>query len=108
MTSSRDPAHDIATGPVWIDICLGMRLTERFVAAFWASPVAGVWASVRTSLLVGVPSDAENRVGLEEIPGVHVQLPRSAVRSMDDYAGYHTGNGLGSLDVGGGCSRWGE
>ena len=30
------------------------------------------------------------------------------IRSMDDYAGYLTGNGLGSLDIGGGSSRWGE
>jgi len=27
---------------------------------------------------------------------------------MDDYAGYHTNNGLGSLDIGGGSSRWSE
>jgi hypothetical protein len=85
-----------------------MNVTKRFVAAFWASPVAGVWTSIRASLLVGLSSWAEDRCGLQQIPSVGVQQTRSAVRSMDDYAGYHTGGGLGSLDIGGGCSRWGE
>jgi hypothetical protein len=85
-----------------------MNLMECFVGTVWASPFAGVWAVMRADLLVGLPSVAEDQVTRKNIPSVDVQLRLAAVRSLDDYAGYHTSNGLGSLDIGGGRSRWGE
>jgi hypothetical protein len=85
-----------------------MQIIDRLLGAFWASPVAGFWTSIRAALLVGLPSGAEDRVGVERVPSNGGRLTHSAIRSMDDYAGYHTSNGLGSLDVGGGSSRWGE
>lgn len=72
-----------------------------------AGAVTSLWTQVRAALVVGLPSEDESRASEE--PAAHDSLDsQRAIRSMDDYAGYLTSNGLGSLDIGGGRSRWSE
>lgn len=74
----------------------------------WSEFLSSVWTQVRAALVVGLSEGEELRSGFGYETGDGGQLTRSRIRSMDDYPGYHTGKGLGSLDVGGGSSRWGE
>ena len=70
--------------------------------------VASLWTQIRAALYVGVSSDQDFRPGEEShLHDGRVQA-RGSIRSMDDYAGYMTSNGLGSLDVGGGGSCFDE
>jgi hypothetical protein len=69
--------------------------------------VTSVWTQVRAALVVGLPSEDESRA-IEEPTAQDSLDSLRAIRSMDDYAGYLTSNGLGSLDIGGGSSRWGK
>lgn len=73
----------------------------------WWAFIASLWAQVRVAFAVGL-LDSESRPA--SAPGSAHDHPaaRGPVRSLDDYAGYLTRNGLGSLDVGGGRSRAGE
>ncbi len=74
----------------------------------WSGFLASVWTQVRAALAVGLPADDESRSssGHEAMAGD--QPTRHAIRSLDDYAGHQTRNGLGSLDIGAGRSRIGE
>jgi hypothetical protein len=74
----------------------------------WAGFLASVWMQVQVALVVGVPAKDEAGSGLDADASAGAQPTKREIRSMNDYAGYHTGSGLGSLDIGGGCSRWGE
>ncbi len=80
----------------------------EFSTSRLAGLVASLWTQIRAALYVGVSSDQDVRPG-EESPTHDGRVQaRGSIRSMDDYAGYHTSNGLGSLDIGGGSSRWSE
>ncbi|MFY7867400.1 MAG: hypothetical protein ACOVRJ_21450 [Roseateles sp.] len=70
--------------------------------------VAGVWVQVRAALVIGLPSEDQSQASEASAAHEGPISARSSIRSMDDYSGYHTRNGLGSLDIGGGRSRWGE
>ena len=74
----------------------------------WSGFLTSVWTQVRAALVVGQPAGDESRSGAS--PEVNSEGPPDghAIRSLDDYAGYQTRNGLGSMDVGGGGSRIGE
>jgi len=73
----------------------------------WSGFFASVWTQVCAALVVGVPSeDVSRRASGREATGA--KPAHRAIRSLDDYAGYLTSNGLGSLDIGGGRSRVGE
>ena len=81
------------------------QLTVPRTICFFAS----VWTQIRTAVFVGLPAEEGpgTRSGGSSVDDEEMSSP--AIRSMDDYAGYLTSNGLGSLDVGGGSrSRWGE
>ena len=67
--------------------------------------LASMWTQIRGGVVVGLPADDESRSGAA--PEVNSGGPqyRHAIRSLDDYAGYQTRNGLGSMDIGGGGSR---
>ena len=70
---------------------------------------ASVWTQIRAAVSVGLPTEEGPgpRSGGSSVDDEEMSSP--AIRSMDDYAGYMTSNGLGSLDIGGGSrSRWGE
>ena len=64
-----------------------------------------MWMQIRACLVVGLPEEDEPRSGAA--PEVNSGGPQNhyAIRSLDDYAGYQTRNGLGSMDIGGGRSR---
>jgi hypothetical protein len=70
--------------------------------------LASVWSQLRVSASVGFGPEVGPEVGDGQISGDDPSQSSRTIRSMDDYAGYHTSNGLGSLDIGGGRSRWGE
>lgn len=67
--------------------------------------LTSMWTQIRAGVVVGIPSDFVSHVGA--VPEVKSEgsPTRHAIRSLDDYAGYQTRNGLGSLDIGGGRSR---
>lgn len=71
----------------------------------WCGFLTSVWTQVRSALVVGLPAEDEFRSGAA--PEVNSEGPptRLAIRSLDDYAGYQTRNGLGSMDIGGGSVR---
>ena len=71
----------------------------------WSGFLASVWAQVRAALAVGLPAEDYLRSGAA--PEVNAEGPptRHVIRSLDDYAGYQTRSGLGSMDIGGGSSR---
>jgi hypothetical protein len=69
--------------------------------------LSSLWALLRVAACVGLSSsDHDGRVGEHEDGGG----PKTArpVRSMLDYSGYLTRDGLGSLDVGGGVTPLGK
>jgi hypothetical protein len=74
----------------------------------WSGFLASVWTQVRAALVVGLPEENESRLVAAHDTSAGDQVTCPEIRSMDDYAGYLTSNGLGSLDIGGGSSRWGE
>ena len=74
----------------------------------WSEFFATVWTQFRAAVVVGLPADVEPGAGSGCEGGVGKQPTRRAIRSLDDYAGYQTRNGLGSLDIGGGRSRFDE
>ena len=67
--------------------------------------LTSMWTQIRAGVVVGLPAEDESRSGAA--PEVNSGGPqnRYAIRSLDDYAGYQTRNGLGSMDIGGGRSR---
>ena len=71
----------------------------------WSGFLAGVWTQIRAAVAVGLPAEEESRSGAAPELSSEGQPTRHAIRSLDDYAGYQTRNGLGSLDIGGGRSR---
>ena len=74
----------------------------------WSGFLASVWTQVRAALAVGLPADDESRSASGHETRGGDQPTRRAIRSLDDYAGHQTRNGLGSLDIGAGRSRIGE
>lgn len=70
----------------------------------WSALFISVWEQFRVAVDVGLPSnddfllDSGNEAGVVDQPTSHV------MRSLDDYAGYQTRSGLGSMDIGGGRS----
>lgn len=70
--------------------------------------VASVWSQLRVSASVGLAPEVDPDAGSGKIPNDDASHSPRAIRSMDDYTGYLTRNGFGSLDIGGGRSRWGE
>jgi hypothetical protein len=79
-----------------------------FITSRLSGLVGSVWSQVGVAVSVGLPLDIEARTGGMQTSSDDVCSACQPIRSMDDYAGYLTGNGLGSLDIGGGSSRWGE
>ena len=80
----------------------------EFTTSQFAGFVASLWTQIRAAFRVGLPSEEESRPSEESAARDGFSSRRGSVRSMDDYAGYYTSNGLCSLDVGGDRSRWGE
>jgi hypothetical protein len=80
---------------------------ESFVGSLSAL-IASICAQVWAAFAVGLPSEDESQPACDREPSNEGEEMPRAIRSMDDYAGYLTSNGLGSLDIGGGSSRWGE
>jgi hypothetical protein len=96
-TVLRDPGELVGTSFKSVDYRPGYLM--------WSGFLASIWAQVRLAVVMGLPAEVESRasVGHEANAGDH--LTRHAIRSLDDYAGYQTRNGLGSMDIGGGRSR---
>jgi hypothetical protein len=69
---------------------------------------ASVWTQIRAAVSVGLPEEEGSGPKAGDWSVDDEEMSSRAIRSMDDYAGYLTSNGLGSLDIGGGSSRWGE
>ncbi len=75
----------------------------------WSGFLASLWTQVRAALVVGLPEENESRSGSgHDATAGDQPTRRRAIRSLDDYAGHQTRNGLGSLDIGAGRSRIGE
>lgn len=74
----------------------------------WSGFIASLCTQVRAALAVGLASEDEARAACDLDSFDESPPARRGVRSMDDYAGYMTSNGLGSLDVGGGGSCFDE
>ena len=74
----------------------------------WSGFLASVWTQVRAALVVGLPAEDESRSGSGHDARAGDEPTRRAIRSLDDYAGHQTRNGLGSLDIGAGRSPVGE
>ena len=74
----------------------------------WSGFLASVWTQVRAALVVGLPAEDESHSDAGHEATAGDRPTRHAVRSLDDYAGHQTSNGLGSLDIGAGRSRIGE
>jgi len=74
----------------------------------WSGFLNGVWTQIRAAVVVGLPAEDEPRPGSGHDASAGDQPTRHAIRSLDDYAGHQTRNGLGSLDIGAGRSRIGE
>ena len=85
-----------------------MTISSKSWKQLGAEFLAGLLTQVRASLSVGLASEETSRPREESCARDCLSSTRGSIRSMDDYAGYHTNNGLGSLDIGGGSSRWGE
>jgi len=71
----------------------------------WSGFLTSIWTQIRAAVVVGLPADDEPGSGSGCEWGVGEQRKRRAIRSLDDYAGHQTRNGLGSLDIGAGRSR---
>ena len=67
--------------------------------------LTSMWTQIRAGVAVGLPADFVSHLGAA--PEVKSEGPPicHAIRSLDDYAGYQTRSGLGSMDIGGGSSR---
>jgi hypothetical protein len=70
--------------------------------------LASVRTQVRAALVVGLPAEDESLSSSGHDDSLVDQPMRRAIRSLDDYAGHQTRNGLGSLDIGAGRFRIGE
>jgi hypothetical protein len=70
--------------------------------------VASVWSQLCVSASVGLAHDVEPGTSAVQTPAEDDCLTLRTIRSMDNYAGYLTSNGLGSLDIGGRATRSGE
>ena len=71
----------------------------------WSGFLTSVWTQLRAALTVGVPAEGKYRSGAASEVNSEGPQKRHAIRSLDDYAGYQTRSGLGSLDIGGGRPR---
>jgi len=71
----------------------------------WSDFLATVWTQFRAAVVVDLPADYEHGSGSGCERSGGKQPTRRAIRSLDDYAGHQTRNGLGSLDIGAGRSR---
>ncbi len=119
------PRDGICLGPATVDACeiLTPRLPRTHAAGKnhartmnlypetlpekGVSFLSGLWAQLCVAACVGLSSsDDHGRVGEHEDGGGSKTAP--PVRSMLDYSGYLTRDGLGSLDVGGGVSPLGK
>ncbi len=69
---------------------------------------ATVLIQTRAALAAGLLPESESQVDFDTEPTDRMRLVPCASRSMDDYAGYLTSNGLGSLDIGGARSHFDE
>lgn len=67
-----------------------------------------MWAQLCVAVCVGLSSDDEPGPVDGHEDGEFPRTARRPVRSMDDFSGYLTRNGLGSLDVGGALPRLGK
>jgi hypothetical protein len=74
----------------------------------WAGFVSSLWTQACAALSIGLPSEDETGPDCEQTACDSALPAHRAVRSMDDYSGYLTSNGLGSLDIGGRATRSGE
>ena len=64
-----------------------------------------MWTQIRAGLVVGLPAEDESRSGAAPEANSGGPQNRYTIRSLDDYAGYQTRNGLGSMDIGGSRSH---
>jgi hypothetical protein len=71
----------------------------------WSGFLASIWVQVRLAVVVGLPAEVESRASVGHVTNAGDHLTRHAIRSLDDYAGYQTRSGLGSMDIGGGRSH---
>ena len=85
-----------------------MTISSKPWKQLGAEFLAGLLTQVRASLSVGLAAEEASRPNEESGARDCLGSTRGSIRSMDDYSGYHTSKGLGSLDIGGGSSRWGE
>jgi hypothetical protein len=85
-----------------------MKSTIDALTSRLSGLVASVCSQLRVAWSVGLPSDGDAQTDDAPTFCDSVRAGQQEIRSMDDYAGYLTTNGLGSLDIGGGRSRWGE
>lgn len=74
----------------------------------WSGFITSLWTQVRAALAVGLASEDDSLAACDLDSFYESPPARRGVRSMDDYAGYMTSTGLGSLDVGGGGSCFDE
>ena len=74
----------------------------------WTGFASSLWTQICAALSIGLPSEDETGPDCEQAACDSAVPARRAVRSMDDYSGYLTSNGLGSLDIGGRATRSGE
>jgi len=82
-------------------------LLDTFVAKLsWLA--ASVWSQLCVSPCFGFGSEVEPIASDEQMSDESAHQSSGEIRAMDDYAGYLTTNGLGSLDIGGGNSHWRE
>ena len=66
--------------------------------------LTSMWTQVRAGVVVGLPDvDRPSSVARPD-ERVRVAPPRRSIGSSGNYSGRLTGNGLGSLDIGGGRS----
>jgi hypothetical protein len=84
------------------------RASLNTVVVKGAAILSSIWSQLCVSASVGWAAVFEREASAGQTSDEDCfQAPR-VVRSMDDYAGYYAGKGLGSLDIGGGRSRWGD
>lgn len=106
--------HDLHLAPIWdnrpsilvpIVYPYAMSAVANRSTGKWSGFLASVWMQIRAGVVVGLPADGEP--DSDAVCGVSVgeQSTRRVIRSLDDYAGRQTSNGLGSLDIGAGRSR---
>jgi hypothetical protein len=64
-----------------------------------------VWEQFCVAVDVGLPANDDIPLDGGNEAGVVAQPTNHVIRSLDDYSGYQTRSGLGSMDIGGSRSR---